>query len=179
MKFSINQTKNGLAEVQTTLRWDVQLINPPQVAGNFDEKLQIRVQTASLPEVQEETTKVELQGHTINYVGKTTKNGEITCTFVEGTDAAVVTYFTRLAAARWSGDGNDTQGVSVATNDLKFDVLLRLLDPQDQVTQSYTLVGTMARLQKNAQLGQSAEAMMPQVTFEYDDFHIDYGGISW
>jgi hypothetical protein len=180
MKFSINEVKAALAEVQTSLRWSVNIPNPPASAGVFDQTLQIRIQTASVPEHTEELTQVELGGFLVNYTGKTTKNGEITLGFVEGTDAKVIEFFTRLSNARWSGDGTDTRGVqTVPTNELKCDLVMNLLAPDDSVTQSYTLVGCLFNMQKGINFGQTADIVLPQVNVSYDDFHITVGSTTW
>lgn len=179
MKFGVNRTKQALGELQTTLHWLVTIVSPAAAVGAMEEDLQIRIQSSGLPEATEETNKVELQGHIINYVGKTTKNGELPITFVEGTDAKVTGYFTKWAQARWSGDGSDTTGVQKLTKDLKADVKIELLGPDDVVTQTYTLVGCMPRFEKGATLAQTADPMIPTVTFEYDDFHTNAGGTNW
>lgn len=179
MKFGINRTKQGLSELQTTLHWIVTVVNPAAAVGAFEEDLQIRVQSTGLPEAQEESNKVELQGHIINFVGKTTKNGELAMTFVEGTDAKVTSYFTRWAQARWSGDGKDTTGKQALTKDLKADIQIQLLGPDDVVTQTYTLIGAMPRFEKGATLAQTADPMIPTVTMEYDDFHVKTAGVTW
>lgn len=179
MKFSVNRTKSGLGELQTTLHWIVTIINPAKAVGGFEEDLQIRIQTTGLPTAQEEATQVELQGHVINYVGKTIKNGELTMNFVEGTDAKVISYFTKWAQAKWGGDGKDTTGKQALTQDLKADVMIELLDPSDNVTQTYTLIGAMPRLENGAELGQTADPMNPAVTWVYDDFHTKTSGVDW
>lgn len=179
MKFSVNRVKQGLGELQTTLHWLVTIINPAAAVGAFEEDLQIRVQSTGLPTAQEETNKVELQGHVINMVGKTTKNGELAMTFVEGTDAKVTSYFTKWAQARWSGDGKDTTGKQALTKDLKADIKIELLGPDDSVTQTYTLIGVMPRYETGANLGQTADAMIPTATWEYDDFHVKTPGADW
>lgn len=179
MKFSVNRTKQALSELQNTLHWAVTIVNPASAIGAFEEDLQIRVQTSAVPEATEETSKVELQGHIINYVGKTTKNGELPWTFVEGTDAKVTAYFTRWANARWNGDGSDTTGKQALTAALKADIKIELMGPNDVVTQTYTLIGAMPRFEKGAQLGQTADPMAPTITWEYDDFHFSGGGATW
>lgn len=179
MKFSVNKTKQGLGELQTTLRWQVTIVSAASAVGAFDESLQIRIQSSGLPEAQVENTQVELQGHVINFPGKTIKNGELPWTFVEGTDAKVVAYFTKWDNARWSGDGSDTTGKSALTAALKADVKIELLGPDDVVTQTYTLVGAMPRIEKGATLAQTADAMMPNVTWTYDDYHQNAGGVNW
>lgn len=179
MKYGVNRTKQALGELQTTLHWSMSIINPAPAVGALPENLQIRCQSTALPQAQEETNKVELQGHVINYVGKTTKNGELPMTFVEGTDALVIGYFTKWQQARWSGDGSDTTGVQKLTKDLKADIKIELMGPDDVVTQTYKLIGCMPRLENGAQLGQTADPMTPSITFEYDDWHIAANGVSW
>lgn len=179
MKFSVNKVKQGLGELQTTLHWAVSMINSPTAVGDFGENLQMRVQTAALPEPQADMNKVELQGHVINFPGKTTKNGQISMTIVEGTDAAATAYFTKWAQARWQGDGSDTTGKQALTADLKGDLKLELMGPDDTVTQTYKLIGCIASMNANGNLGQSADPLVPSITIEYDDFHIDAGGIQW
>lgn len=179
MKFSINKTKQGLGELQTTLHWIVSVSNPAEAVGDLEEDLQIRVQTSGLPVAETESTQVELQGHKINYVGKTSKAGEISWTFLEGTDAVVTGYFMNWANSRWSGDGSDTEGVQMLTSELKADLKLELLGPDDEVTQTYALIGAMPKLDAGGELGQSADPLNPVVTWEYDDFHVDAGGTNW
>jgi len=179
MKFAINRTKQALGELQTSLHWGMTIVSPATAVGDLEEDLQIRCQSTAVPEAVEETNKVELQGHVINYVGKTVKNGEIAMTFVEGTDAKVTAYFTRWQAARWSADGSDTTGKQALTADLKADIKLEMYGPDDVVTQTYTLIGAIARFEKGVTLSQTADPMAPTVTFEYDDFHFDGGGVIW
>lgn len=179
MKFSVNKTKQALGELQTTLHWIFTIVNPAPAVGAMPENIQIRCSTSGIPEATEETNKVELQGHVINYVGKTTRNGEIATTFIDGTDAGVTTYFTKWRQARWSGDGKDTQGTQKLTAELKADIKIELLGPDDKVTQTYILVGAMPRFETGANLGQTADPFTPNVTFEYDDFHLLTPGMSW
>lgn len=179
MKFSVNKTKQALGELQTMLHWSLTVVSPASAVGDMPEDIQIRCQSATVPEAVEETNKVELQGHIINMVGKTTKNGEIPLMFVEGTDARVTSYFTKWAAARWSGDGKDTQGTQKLTAELKADIKIQLMGPDDKVTQTYTLIGCMPRFEKGATLAQTADPLVMTVTMEYDDFHVQAGNINW
>lgn len=179
MKYSVNETKEALGELQTTLRWKFSWIKAPAAVTAPDKSLMIRVQSSGVPQATEETNKVELQGHVINFPAKTTKNGEIPLTLVEGTDAKVAGYFYQLCAARWSGDGNDTKGVQAPTADLKGDGLLELLGPNDQVTQSFKMIGAMCRFEHGMSLAQTADPVVNSVMLEYDDFHVNAGGATW
>ncbi len=180
MKFAINRTKSALAEVQTTLHWEVKIINPSSAVGAMSEDLQIRVTTTGVPEETVEDVQVELQGHKVNYTGKVTKNGEITWVFYEGTDAAVFDYFTQWVNARWSGDGTDTTGKQKLTAETKADLQIQMLGPDDEITQTYTLIGAMPKYSQGSELGQDAEAVKPTITWTYDDFHRGVGSsTSW
>lgn len=179
MKYSINQTKAALAELQTTLHWAMTMIKAPAAVGAMPENVVIRCSSSGVPEVQSQANQVELQGHTINYVGKTTKAGQITLTFVEGIDAAVTNYFLSLEQAKWSGDGSDTYGVQKLTNDLKFDIRLELMSPDDKVTQTYDLIGCMIEWTHGMNLSQNADPVNPTVNLSYDDFHVKTNGVTW
>lgn len=179
MKYSINKTKQALSELQTTLHWAVTMIKAPNAVGQMPENVHIRCMSSGVPEATEEVVPVELQGHKINYVGKTTKAGTIDLQFVEGTDAAVIDYFTRLSNAKWSGDGKDTKGTQRLTNDLKFDLRIELMGPDDVTTQVYELIGCMGNMNKGISLAQTADAVQPTLSLEYDDFHYHHGSVKW
>ena len=176
MKFSINKTKAGLGELQTTLHWVVSIAKPAEAVGEFEEDLQIRVQTSGVPVPSTESTPVELQGHTINYNGKTSYNGELPWTFVEGTDGKVIAFFSKWVAKRWAADGKDVQGKQELTEKVKADLKLELLGPDDEVTRTYTLVGAMPKIDSGNELGQSADAWMENITWTYDHHHLNVAG---
>lgn len=176
MKFSINQAKTGLGELQTSLHWHVSIVNPSTAAGPMDENLEIRVQTSTIPRQETTTTKVELQGHTLNFTGKTTTNGEIALRFLESTDGAVIDYFSKWVAKRWESDGTDVTGKQELTADVKADLKLDLLGPDDEVTRSYTLIGCMPRVNSENTMGQEAEAWIEEIVVEYDSHHMSVAG---
>jgi len=177
MKYSANKTRSGLGELQTTLHWDVDVSGGP--AGKFDEKLSIRVQTTTLPTATHEYVPVELQGHTVKYIGKTTKAGQIPWTFVEGTDALVTSYFIKWAQKAWGGDGKDTTGKQIKTSEMKADIKMYLRGPDDAITQTYTLIGAMPSIPEGASLAQTADPMNVTINWDYDDFHIETGSVKW
>ncbi len=179
MKFSLQETKQGLGQVQTLLHWLFTITVPAASMGDFPQKLQIRVQTTGLPQADNQTTKIELQGHVINSAGKTVKNGELTTKFIEGVDAELSAYFINWQSKRWSGDGQDDQGVQENDEDLKAEIQIQLLDPKDKPTQTYTLVGAMPKFTPGGELGQTADPLSPEVTWEFDSFHVKAGGANW
>lgn len=175
MKFSLSQVKQALGEVQTLLHWTFNIANPPK-GMNFPEKLMIRVTTTDIPKPERENTAVELGGFNINYVGKVKRSGSITVTFFEGTDGSVTEFIQKWVQACWSSDGKDTAGTQGLTSDVKADITLSLMGPNDKVTQTYKLIGCLPNLgDTGGQLGQTADAMKPQLTLDYDDFHWGLG----
>jgi len=179
MKISANNTRSGLAELQTSLHWYVEVSNGPVGDIGSGNELQVRVQTATLPTAEHEYVPVELQGHTVKFLGKTTKAGQLTWSFVEGTDAKVTAYFMKWAQSAWAGDGSDTQGTQISTQDMKSDIKMYLLGPDDKVTQTYTLVGAMPSIPAGVDLTQTADPVNVEITWDYDDFHITAGDVKW
>lgn len=175
MRFSLNQIKSGLGEVQTLLKWAVTIPNPAAVAGDFPESLQVRVQTAGIPVAEVINTEIELGGHAFNANGQVKKKGTVQWKFVEGTDAKVIEYFTNWINGRWSGDGVDTQGVSATTADCKADLLMELLGPDDATTASYDMVGSLPRISEVGEGGQAPDPLSPIIEFDFDDFHTHAG----
>lgn len=176
MKFSANRVKQALGEVQSTLHWAVEISSPATAVGAISEDLIIRVTTSGVPKEVTEDIQVEIGGHKINYQGKVTKNGEISWNFIDGTDAGVFEYFTKWINARWSGDGSDTQGVQKPTAEIKADLKISLLGPDDKVTRTYELIGCMPKFDDAAELGQTADIVNGVITWSYDDFHRGVGG---
>lgn len=179
MKYSVNQVKAALGEVQNLLNWEVRMRKAPPAGGAFDPNLAIRIQTAEMPTPTTVHNKLQLGGHEINFRGKTTKAGTTTLMFAEGTDAKVLTYFLRLAQAYWGGDGNDTTGNSVETEQLKGDLEMVLLDGENATTTTLKLTGCLFTIDTSGSLGQESQSLIRSVTCEWDDLHITTPEISW
>lgn len=179
MKFSANRTKEGLGEVQSLMKWSVSIPVPPASVGEFPEDLEIRVNTAETPQEEVTTMKVELQGHVINGSSKVVKNGELTWKFVDGTDSKAIAYFTKWVSKRWSGDGKDTQGKSELTKDIKAEVRMALMNQADEETTVYTLVGAQPKVERKTEFGQNNDPFNPAITWDYDDFHMKAGDVTW
>lgn len=176
MKYSLGKVKQALGEVQTLLHWNFNVSNPPQ-GISFPENLAIRVTTTDVPKPERENTVVELGGHTVNYTGKVKKSGQITVTFFEGTDAAVTEFIQTWLQKCWGSDGKDTTGLQALTSAVKADITLTMAGPDDKSTQTYKLIGCLPGLgDSGGQLGQTADAMKPALTLDYDDFHWGKGG---
>lgn len=175
MKFSLSQVKQAVGEVQTLLHWTFNITNPPK-GLTFPEKLMIRVTTTDIPKAEHERTVVELGGHEINYVGKVKKKGQIAVTFVEGTDAAVTEFFHKWQQQCWGSSASDVTGKQAKTSDLKADIQIQMLGPDDEPTQTYKLVGCLPSFgDVGGQLGQTADASKPQITLDYDTFFFGKG----
>lgn len=179
MKYSANQVKNNLGQVQKTLNWAMTMIKSASGVGAFDSALVTRIQTTSLPTPDVQLTPVELGGHSFNSLGKVTKRGMIQGNVVEGTDAKFTNYMIAYSNAMWSGDGTDTTGNQKTDEELKCDLQLDLMDGENKVTQSFIMVGCIITPQFNSQLGQSSENYLIGLKIDYDDFHLKTPGASW
>ena len=178
-KFSYNQAKKGLGEVQATHRWIIRIPVGAPVVGAIPENLVIRATSASVPSGgTAEPIQVKLHRHPIKYNGGVDLSGEWSCTFVEGTDGAVQAYFNRWINRRFEQGSGDTTGRSVNTDQLKADIFIDLLAPNDTVTMTYQLSGAMVRPLDSIDLGQDGEAMNLSYSFDYDNVYRRTGGYS-
>lgn len=179
MRFSYNKTKQGLGEVQTTYKWLFTIHNSGKTASEFGENLQVRVTSSTVPKAEKQIINVEAQGHTIKKVGKVIKAGEITLVAYDGIDAKIAEFFLKLDQAAWSGSGDDTEGKQVKTSDLVFDAKLELLDGDDKVTQTYTMIDCITHYEAGGELGQTSDSMKPTIRVEYGDYHHSAGSVNW
>jgi len=160
MIFDYDKTKKALGEAQLTLKWTVLISKASVVAGDFSEDLQIMVTTSTVPETDSQMVQVEIGGHVINQNGKQVRNGSIVWTFVENTDAAVTEYFYNWIKARENSKNSD----------LKADLTMQLMGPDESITQTYTLIGAMPKLEVGSTWNQAADQVNPSITWEYDDY---------
>lgn len=179
MKYSVNQVKSAVGEVQKTMNWILNVSKAAPAAGAFDPSLSIRIQTAELPTPEIQHGSYELQGHVIGQVGKVTKKGQIPISVLEGVDAKWTSYILNYLNKYWSGDGSDTQGNQAPSEDLKFDFTMELMDGANNVTQTYVLVGTLLTPDLSGSLGQTPENLTRRLTLNYDDFHVRTPGAAW
>lgn len=180
MKYSFNQTAAALTELQTTLHWALTMIKAPSAIGAMPENVIIRCTSAAPPEVESaDFPQADIQGHSLKFVGKTTKTGSIQLQFYEGTDAAVTNYWLSYEKAKWAGDGSDTTGVQNLTETLKFDLRLELMGPNDVVTQTYDLIHCLGAYTHGIQLGQTADPVQPTLQVDFDDYHVHTGSVDW
>jgi len=171
MKFDYKKVRGALSEVQTTFRWVVRFLEDtntdPDIKAKFDEDVEIRCQSLDLPQGSTEHIQVQLQGQTINYVGKENRNGEITLTIVGGADAK-----DQEALYYWKSKYfSALEGNSVGTEKCKIKVEMDLLDANNEVTRTYTLYGVLpGQIGAGGSLGQDSAALQPTITLSYDNF---------
>lgn len=177
--FGYNKVKQGLGEAQSVHKWLIRIPKPASVAGSFPEELQIRATSTSKPSGGDSLDfEVKLHNHPINFNGGINLSGEWSCTFVEGTDMKVQAYFNNWINKRFESGGGDVTGKSVNTSELKADIYVDLLAPDDSVTATYEMVGVYVKPDESVELGQDPGAMNMSYTFKYDNVHKKTGSYS-
>jgi hypothetical protein len=171
MKFNYDKVISALGETQSTYHWWVEFLGEAQTDNDVvtpfqQENVYIRVTTSALPTPNIEHRQIQVQGRTINQVGKVDKSGEIGLTFVEGTDTAVMDAITNWLEAYWTS----LEGKQRETNKVKLKIVLHLLDGNDDDTMTYTLRGCLPKLEPGGELGQDSNTLMPVLTVSYDDY---------
>ena len=170
MKYSKSQVEKALGEAQGLLNWTLNITVAAKVAGTFPENLQMRVTTTGTPVEQVERAEVKLYGHTIRQNGKTSKAGEITATFIEGTDQGVYDYFDPWINKSWSSNETDTTGTQALSADCKATITITMFGPEDKATMTYKLIGCLVSWVNAPDLGQDVGIWQPQIKIEFDDF---------
>ena len=177
--FSYNKVKQGIGEAQSVHKWLIRIPKPAQVAGALPEELQIRATSTSKPSGGDSLDfGIKLHNHTINYNGGVELSGEWSFTLVEGTDMKVQAYFNKWINARFESGGGDVTGKSTDTANLKADIYIDMLAPDDSVTATYEMVGAYVKPDESLELGQDPGAMNMTYTFKYDNVHKQTGSYS-
>lgn len=167
MSFKIEDIINKLPEVQNTTNWRVTFTNPKAVSSPSMQNLMYRCKVSNAPvETYAGDLKVQLGSWEINYPGKTTRNGTLTLTFVEGTDGYIASFEEAYAQAKT----NQTTGVKAKTADLKFTMKLEILGTNDEVVQTYDVSGCLLAAEGIIALGQDDAALEPNWNITYDTF---------
>ena len=177
--FSYGKVKEGLGEVQALHKWVIRIPTGASVVGAIPEQLQIRATSSQIPSGgSAEPIVVKLHNHTVKYNAGIDLSGEWACTLVEGTDGKVQEYMNKWINKRFESAGGDVTGKSVDSKELKTDVYVDLLAPDDTVTTTYQMVGAMVRPLDSQDLGQDGEAQSLSYTFDYDAVFQKTGGYS-
>lgn len=135
MKYNFGDANKALGEVFTTMRWELEVSNIPAIGG-FSSNMLIRCDEVSgLPSPKVGVIDAVVQGHHLYFTGRVDgRNGQLSLTFHEGTDAEVLQYWSKYCLQASSIEGFYTKGVQTAsTADLQFDVTLHIKNPQEDI----------------------------------------------
>lgn len=176
MKFTFDKVKGALGAPQNALHWVMTFTKSP--AGlNFGENFSILCDTATTPNAEVTHLQVELQGQKLSFPGKVERSGTITLSFIQPEkDGEAIDKLYEWLNKYWDnvkGDGN----VQGSVMDLYATVKLSLYDATGQKElRVYELVDCLPQIENGAELGQEANAMKPQLTLTYNNFHYYHGG---
>jgi len=167
MVYSYSKVRDALGESQSVYHWKITFSGE---GVEFDENLEIRVTGVSLPAPSIEHTEIQIGGYTLSQPGKVNKSGEVTATFVEGTDAAVLNKIHEWLEKYWSGGNGDTTGKQKTAKELYVDATIQQMDNADNTTQVFTLIDCLPSIDYGAELGQDAGTQAPVLTLKYNDY---------
>lgn len=175
---TLNQIRQTMKEPQLLHKWKIEVPTWPTIGSPANPDVLILVTTSDLPASEQiDTSKIALGAHTMNFNGKSSRNGEISWTFFENTSKDVIEYFFKTYAnQRFGFDSvNNISAKSAPTADLIVPVInMNLYDPSGSViTQKWQLINCMFKpTGAGGSLGQDATPQQPTVAVEYDSYVI-------
>lgn len=172
MKYSITDIKSVIPEIQTGLHWYITFLTSPSVVA-IPDTMAMRATEAEVPKTMHEPVKVNISGHTIHYIGKVSRAGEVTIKLQESMNNEVNLLLYTWYEATWTNG----QGVQNITPDLKCDMEIILCSPDDKITRKYKLEGCLLDFTSNISLDQEANAETVTLKVTYDNYDItEIGG---
>lgn len=173
MKYALDTIKSEITEVQTGLHWYVEFGDFLGIQ-NATTMAYYVTEVSPLPTENLEHIKLDVGGHTINYVGKLSRSGTTSFTLSESTKGTVTKFLHEYNENYWTNG----KGVQKLTNDMKRDVIITCCDPADNITKSFKLLGCLLKISSKLTLGQEANLETIEVEVTYDNFERTIGGSS-
>lgn len=156
-------TTKAIGELQNLNQWTIQFTLGGGLSMSDD--VRFRCVSASLPEEEWSTKEATINRFKITQPGTLSRNGSITLTFLESTDAATTELMSNISKLYWSQDSNTIDGLASADWDsLKSTVVMNLLDSQGNTTRTYTLKDCIFQPATGGDLGSDDEVMQVSVT---------------
>lgn len=161
---SMDQVRNT-GDYQTVYQWNMIFASFPNI-GSYPstESLNLRCESADLPQQTNQKIDVNIRGHITHRPGQPNYAGTLVLTFVETVDNAVKNLINEWKEAIW-----ETQtGVQGSFEDVQGSLILQQLDRQDSPVYEYTLIGVFLEDFALGTLSSENEFQRPTVTISYD-----------
>jgi hypothetical protein len=163
----------SLGNFSQTFRWAVAFSSfPSALSGSFDsDNINFRAESMSIPELEIETTEIQIRGNKVRQAGIGTYNSPITLTLNETTDGYALQFLGAWQEAGWkSSDGSP--GTTEYKENLECTMILYLLDNQDKPYYKFTLYGCQlsGATKGDADAG-TADPLKPALSIAYDYFN--------
>lgn len=168
MKFKATEM-HAIAEVQTTIHWQVTFTGGPFTDG---EALQKRMTSSDIPTGEHTPIDVVTHGYKFPGPGVVNRSGEWSGTFFESVTADIVDMMQRSLSDIMEATSDDVTAVQLKGHQELFGTIkLELMDKQDTVKQTYTLNKCILKsIDPGGELADgadSADYYKPKVTIAY------------
>ena len=160
----------GVGDFTTLYRWNLIFASFPAVGVvgfPLTDDLNLRCESATLPNMTNEKIEINVRNHKIFQPGKGVYNGSIDLTFIETVDNIVHNFL-----KAWRELHHQTRtGVAVPKSDLEALIILQRLDNADSPIWQYTLHGCfLEAYDDGGTLGTDSDSLKPVLSVSYDFF---------
>lgn len=167
MRYNL-ESVNAIGDLQQMYRWSMTFTSGPASSAAGD--LAIRCKSANMPVKTQEVLEESLHGHIIKRPGKTTVAGEITFTFVEDITGTITKTFRDWEEKLWASDSGAYGGKQELAEQVRSNITIELLGPDDAVTQTFELKDAyLSSFEPGGEFGGDG-AMNPVATLSYQSF---------
>lgn len=162
----------SLGNWSQSFRWNVSFINFPNYLSYIptNDDINFRAESISIPELQVETTEIQIRGNKVRQSGLGTYNSPITLTLIETINPVCLKFLSAWQEICWhTKDGSI--GTTEYKKDLQCDMQLLLLDNLDNPYYRYELIGCFLEGATKGDVDASnGDPLKPQLSIAYDYF---------
>jgi len=159
----------GLPDFASLYRWnlffDILPAGVPAPKGGT-EGLNLRCVSATVPRVTGATFPLIIRGQETINPGRWNTSGEITLTFIETVDNAILDFIQDWRTSCWEMN----LGTGSTKTDLEARIRLERLDRADQIIRRYEFQAFLAAYDPGGDLAAEGDTMNPTITLAYDRF---------
>lgn len=162
----------GIGDFATLYRWNLSFPQfPSAIVAPGSEDLNLRCESAELPQRTGETIEQMIRGHRTRHPGIYKSVGSLTITFAETVDNTVALFLKSWREACWNVGGT-TSGATVPKSELEAIVRLELLDSSDSPRWEYKLIGAFYEDGEGGGVldGSTSDFLKPTLVLSYDDY---------
>lgn len=162
----------SLGNWSQSFRWNVSFVSFPSALSYIptSDDLNFRAESMSIPELQVETTEIQIRGNKVRQPGIGTYNSPITLSLVETTNPVCLRFLAAWQEICWHTK-NGSIGTTEYIRDVECNIKLQLLDNLDQPYYQYELMGCFLESATKGDVDASnGDPLKPQLSLAYQYF---------